>query len=588
MDHVYIGEYTLPAYDQVKYPNGHQVKIYKTTIWTEKINIPDYLLQIPTDKLIYAAQILNVPSSRLWYYARDGQTKIPYIANDPQTIHEDILRWKPLYNIACQVQSINLEENIYAVLHGCDPNPVLDKQKISKHLPPMYIDASKYPIASTALNNGPYLSVDQQKHALEEFGVYHLNTRSLSIFEFTRFYSIPKYINIRYMYIYALYTYINYETHAAYIILENYLNAHPDREQTIQTLLEYMAGNPQQAMDVIQSRNIKRINLHNLTKYVDMFYLPKPPPLSIELLQTIPDNQMVNFLMAYTDNQLEDFFGPNKFIIRSDMLVIIAEHILQSGWFIGTSYIPCGNQISIMTQEPINNQPFLVYGRFKPPQFTCYSIQDLEYTFNHYADQHIYPNPYNTNQRFTKPDLLHIRNILPNGPLKTMLGNIQILNQPAYLLQQYLDARPEIHQQVKNYFLQFFYLGMYLRRWKGPGHEYPLTQTLTEGDTFLCEQGFQTARLSTEAGIQLNDILQTLPIELQNLISELYVMIKYNDTYQRDTITIGEMIQQIGDAEYCIRIASSRVAYTGAVYLDKYFHEQPPGFSIHTSEIAWH
>lgn len=600
---LYLGKFTLPP--------DHVVDMYQTVFPESDPILPEDLLQAPTDMLLYIARVLNVPSHNLYYYDKTGKIKIPYAAVNPKTVREDIYYWKPLYNKQCACKSLDRDANLYAASHGCDGHPEFIRQNGRYYEYPTIFDA-------------------EDIRSLDERGVYHLWLHPMeygeSKFLNSRVYGVPaKNKQIIYLYIRALLTVFS-KTHDTAVNVERFDISEVKYVKQIISFFERIVHSRTPELDeyiktTFETRHPKRV-FDDIHEYMDLMVNKEETDLEMNLiLEYDTDEDLVELFTKYTDNQIEDIIGdvnvignfiiqdvidevvhnaipnfetvyPGRYV-RDDFLSAAANIVLVSQWRLLSSKMHhlCNNQQTIISQQSFENLPnFLAYGSINDG-YTCYAIEDLEHSFNNYHTLGIFPDPYDTNKHFTALDIRQMGHVLPPSEFKTSLIEHSSLRGNYEVFIQWLDSHPEYRVMVEQYFIHLFELGMYLRRWNGPNHAYPLTETLTEGETFECAQAFQTSTNATIVGGQMGDILDQLN-NGKSLILNLPIYQRINNQPTTIIYTIGELINALQPNErelgLCIRISSGQIAYTGAVYLDKIFGIQPPNFNYHQNIIAWH
>lgn len=366
---------------------------------------------------------------------------------------------------------------------------------------------------------------------------------------------------------------------------------HP--QTTTKLIHTAMYSSPDQLEDYIMYTyklpNIQTFYTPNFVNYYKA-YIPQLP-LNKQVIQSIPDEYLHGYLAEYPIQKLQQYFN----IINSHMLSVnelflrIDHNIHDQQWQLLTSHLSeyCAEQQSVIEGIPFSqNAEYVGWGNFKYG-FQCYNISDLIHIFNLYPN--FYANPYRPHERFDDEDIINIYNVLPPSPqkeeFKSILPESKLISSVDDIY-QWILANPEHSYLIKEYFNKLFELGMYLRRWQGPGYAYPLNDLLIEGETFECPIAFSVASKATQTGGILGDILKN--ISNPELILNLPTADKIDGQLQPSLNTIGQILEEVQNGNYCIRMTSTIIAYTGAYYLSLLFNSQPPGFDIHHQNIVHH
>lgn len=470
---------------------------------------------------------LIIPSQSFYYMSLDGRYKIPYPANDPQRWTVDIQQWSSNCKQIFPLIYIPPDRNMHGLL------------TLNKHL-------HKLGVIHFTAPEVYYLGDENLKHILQY--MYELPT-----------------------------TYINHRLQVNTFY----------RQAKDNLLARSLIDRYDKQMD---DKYIQLINLtiHNSVNTVlqklqttHLSWVISNPDIYIQPWSTTDIEYM-------SDNQLHTYILPDEQPISRSDLIQKVKHAFQT------------SHVRFLTKEQARNctlesqktifdmadlpDTYIGIGNWSQG-FICYDIQDILQTLSIYAPLGILKNPH-TQKSWNPIELYQIINLYKDNPniQEQLLSYTQKYNPNTQIkeLRQHL-----LVPGVKEVFLQIFYLGMYLRRWSGDG-PYPLTEELVEGHTFQSQCGLSTAIASTEAGIKLHDELNKLPMDIQQIINNLHLMNKVDQEYIPEYQSIQSIIQDIGDQNACIRVASGLIAYTGAYYLYIIFNEYPPGFDLYRDNIAGH
>lgn len=196
-----------------------------------------------------------------------------------------------------------------------------------------------------------------------------------------------------------------------------------------------------------------------------------------------------------------------------------------------------------------------------------------------------------------------------------------VLKEFNKLSRKYPDTRP----LIKQFLLEYFYLGMYMRRWKGPGNPYPYKKAETVAVEGEGEEGYNKAgvlalmtphvakvndtlnsikSISKEAAKFLSDlrlvkhhegeVTQQLPNESGSLKNSIGENLEY--TIGKRILVVDEkgrpVLNDKGKQKYevqnrCVRTSSPSFIGSGAYYLDLFYGEKVPDYDITKVESMW-
>ena len=153
-------------------------------------------------------------------------------------------------------------------------------------------------------------------------------------------------------------------------------------------------------------------------------------------------------------------------------------------------------------------------------------------------------------------------------------------NYEIQLFNEFNKFESPIKDSIQDYFKQLFYIGMYMRRWKGPGSKYPLSKSETTGAwegpqkvvwpqlDILADLMAAVKVLSPEAGKFIEDLREVQHFDNQERVShdESHILQHLLD------ITIS--------GAYCIRMGSTFFIGTSAYYLKLFYNYKFDGYDI--------
>lgn len=242
----------------------------------------------------------------------------------------------------------------------------------------------------------------------------------------------------------------------------------------------------------------------------------------------------------------------------------------------------------LATLEPII-VPCLMHGN-PTDGYISLDIHDLLIRFK----QGDFRNPYDLKQVFDIHDLFTISNII--NPLNDEeyeeyeYDEDKVIEYNQFMIDYQLE-KEEFNQNIKalqelnsglikDLFIYLFEMGMYFRQWKGPGHEYPLSEedsglelnvgSLNELQLVKYIQDIHGKYIQTLNQLQDTNIYQSLPcvriISGKLDFAETTIKDIYENTILHDN--------------YCIRESSIIFVITGAYYLRVIYNYIIPGYNL--------
>ena len=128
---------------------------------------------------------------------------------------------------------------------------------------------------------------------------------------------------------------------------------------------------------------------------------------------------------------------------------------------------------------------------------------------------------------------------------------------------------------ARGWFMALFKTGMYMRRWKGPGHPYPLGSASTK----ISIQHAELEVIISRSYGKLESIESKLSTKLLKFIKNLKISKFKNQKFIKKNKKIGNEIAKVKAGDECIRMASSNFVGTAYRYLLIFFGEKIPNFN---------
>lgn len=223
---------------------------------------------------------------------------------------------------------------------------------------------------------------------------------------------------------------------------------------------------------------------------------------------------------------------------------------------------------------PTSDESVLMVSFGTITKYICYECDELINSFTFYGIDNceekafIFKNP-NLRDVFSSIQITRLLNtiILFTGFEKLIdkinIGLIYCLQRSAYdetIIHRYHSFDKKYHPIIKKCLLSMFHCGMYMRKWLGPTHPYPLTTAMTKININTDEQ------IHNEM-ISLYQMLNQLPMDISTFILDLSIVEFYGKGYGQHNNPIRNYLESVSAGVFCIRISSSLFIGTGFYYL---------------------
>lgn len=364
------------------------------------------------------------------------------------------------------------------------------------------------------------------------------------------------------------------------------------------TIMTYQNVNPFEKF-ILQPRIQQALNHRQVTE-IGMVI---PPTLSPNFIpnyyyQNILDYQDVYNLREEKYRHLiieEKYLGDQEILDRYGIYVPYQsrKHLLEyiedlktKPKFFYPSKRKCSNDEFLTTLESTRNPNIftIAYGTLN--NYFCFDKEDIMMSF---VDGEIvyFRNllePHRVYKREDIDNLLELYKRFPKGNsdvityLEKSLDRFnRVHTYDEIVLQNFNQLKKEDKMMIKELLYDIFYLGMYMRRWKGFGKPYPLNQESTrisydpENNILMSFDKIRKHPITSEMGKFL-DSLRIVNREGSPTERFLMKQLKIIELSEENVI------------ETCIRINSSRIIYTIYYILQNLYNEKIPGFNLSNFE----
>ena len=329
-------------------------------------------------------------------------------------------------------------------------------------------------------------------------------------------------------------------------------------------------------------------------------------PINKELLSValLNDNDIRLLLQNYTDSEIFTYVGLYMPYTSRSNLVDNINSVRQNRRFFIPTIRNCTNEETITTlEDTIDPAVFIIsYGTMF--EYFCYDTDDFTENFRDFPIEGTNETVY----KFRKPDvleedfipdemtdLMNLLELYPTIPetreiitnIRNGLRKVRTMTKYDVRVKNEYNKLPNTDKPIINRWLkQLFTTGMYMRRWKGPPHPYPLKSKDTKGPDPDIQVNIELYTLGYYPTDSQTNKVGGITAELSKSGHKFVNNIRAVEYRIRDDIrkpiqqarTIGSYLSDVRIGDYCIRMGSSKFVGTGSYYLYVFFRETMPNF----------
>lgn len=357
------------------------------------------------------------------------------------------------------------------------------------------------------------------------------------------------------------------------------------------------------------TRTRRHYILQFIHEYRDIITRTPDTPTIDEIISIQPEN-VVDFiatLRKYTDQEIMTFFGYiGGFENRNTLIEQIFRTISEEGFMVYKEINPnavTNAETSLLTRVSDIFKPYLVFG--SPFTYRVLELDELIHGFYEEKNKRQEVNGYRftkigdtPNENYTITQVSRLQTLLPamrnmnpqlsttvdqllekirSGIIRTMKRNGEV----DALIRDVKRTPINIQNIVKEIFYKIFYAGMYMRKWKGPGSQYPM-------DAASTRSGSNPEAKSVFTLGEVLELMNQLRLTNPELKKRLRTVPEIDYNTRADTITIQShsyifsKIDTIIKGDACIRMASRPLVLTANYFISVMFGEIIPDFDPHS------
>lgn len=345
------------------------------------------------------------------------------------------------------------------------------------------------------------------------------------------------------------------------------------------------------SIPLAHSNNTREYVCSNIVSYANVVTRGTLNPIPLNVTTYMSHQDLVEYVSKLTDQEIFSNIGVYvPYETRDELVLNTVTAIIRSRFMFPAvrSLEHSVNKVTPIIQDDITDTNIFMVCFGTALKYVTYSLDELTDSFYRDTETGVmeFRRPENVNTKFTISDIEGLRQLVSCFPMTEDIRRlINVIDEGI------IDAREKIEfddvararmavfdkpdQDLMKAFLRhIFYTGMYMRRWAGPGHAFPLrSKTTTDGKD---PDGKVTDQLGAGMAMldQMAPAVKTLCLTL--------TICEYNGQGGIDhgKAKFGAEWENVIAGRQCIRMASSKFVGTGYHYLRALFRETIPGMDV--------
>jgi hypothetical protein len=317
-----------------------------------------------------------------------------------------------------------------------------------------------------------------------------------------------------------------------------------------------------------ETDDLNKYVLERLTDYYQVFSIND---IEIDLAPWCSHEQRNVIFNFFTDLKIIDYVGCYvPFNTRPELIRKLSLGFQETMFFILTKFTWAKNKQTTYLSDVEDLDFAIGYGKVR--DYQVYELDELLGSFTR-DDEVVFYKP-DSKEVFTNKEIEELDKIIrvynQNHALLKIIkdGLIVSKDKIAYdsLAKQQLVWVPSL-DMARICLREIFKIGMYMRRWLGPGHPYPLLRVHTKVDYDPEPLVWEMIKGLIKMFEQMDELTREFIENLRTCeFNEVGVLIQLSDNF-------GMILKRVDSSAMCIRIASSIFVGTGYHYLRVLFRE---------------
>lgn len=327
----------------------------------------------------------------------------------------------------------------------------------------------------------------------------------------------------------------------------------------------------------------------NLCKYKNLFNRDHIKFLSVEEIGELEPRKIKEYLSHLKDTEIIHLLGfyvnysSRRELIRNSVSVFITNKFFFPTVRLSTR---CINQETTMLNSITDSNVFMI-GYGSPYKYHMYELDELIITFGRDENTSLYSyrKPNDINDVFSNSDIDILVKLLDcfdvTEEITTLKDRIMVvrkenknrLDYDSFHMVKFKKLSNTNREKIRVILYNIFYSGMFMRKWKGEGHPYPIKEV----DTHV--PGYNPEKNVLACLHILNGLIEELDREGSEFYKSLmWCEYKLDGTVSRSGNKFNKYLLEVNKGRECIRMASTKLIGTAYHYLTLLYNENIPNF----------
>jgi len=338
------------------------------------------------------------------------------------------------------------------------------------------------------------------------------------------------------------------------------------------------------------SNDVDRYIRNNIVSYASILTRGNLYPIPLNVTIYMNSQDLTQYIQKLKDTEIWSTIGVYvPYNSRDELVANVVNCIIHPQFMYPTiRSIGCShNMITVMGSEITDTNIFMIcFGTAL--KYIVYELDDLIGSF--YRDTETqameFRRPENTRNKFSIQDIEDLRRLLSCFPVTPLIneliskideGLIDAKEKIAYddiARNQLRNFDETTRNLIRNFLQQIFYIGMYMRRWAGPGNPFPL-----KADTTRLDKN-PDGKVTEQLGIGIELIKQMGPRAMEFCMNLKICEYNGQGNIDHGHARFNDEWDGVIKGKKCIRMSSSKFVGTGYHYLRALFRETIPGMDV--------
>jgi hypothetical protein len=368
------------------------------------------------------------------------------------------------------------------------------------------------------------------------------------------------------------------------------INMPDDTNRYMKEIIEDMAKKCGMIIPYLKTETEKDYFIDNLKQYKDLFSKKRDKTkISLNTLEYFSDGEIMAFCQAFLQYNTRETLINNAKRFHSSKSMFFIPIPKKRG--------SSKNKSTYVVQNDINDLSVFLIAYGNDESFVCFDIDDLLTAFiiksktEGSDDKMLFRKPNQHMFVFSNYEIKTLLNLLksfqkfyhitiPDADelIEKMEQGLEmnklIVDTDKRLLQSFNMFNHKEKAMIKQFLYKVFECGMYMRRWKGPGNDFPFFEFETRNSTV------DPLDKSAIALAELDQIMSAIKPSVLQFCLALQTLNVFQSMTERTMETFKDIFDKTVRELSCIRVNSTIFVGTTYYYYNLFWNENIPNFSI--------